>query len=637
MDLRNIRDDINVPVVPADLLVAPKVGAATVALPAGVLELDTLSSSESGPSEGLLPPVLVAPMVSSFLCSDDYELDTKLSERHVSSSPHDAMIPTAPILPAPPIIVAPSTYIISPIVVPPGVRRRRDILIRPGQDILVGRLYRTYLGRPCRTLTARKSVRPLPSHRLALRYTSHHLDCFTSGSSSDHSSFDHSSADHSPADHTSGHSTSDQFLSGNTSPTTTISDSFAPSRFIYPPPARTLWGSPATNVPLSTPASGSLVPNHVDLLPPRKRFRDSYSSEDSIEEDIDAYVLADIKADVVATEAATDIDVKAGVDAGIGIEVKDDIKDEDDGEAESNDGGTREVGVDVVAGIDIPHDMLMSDVVEHLEQIDDPLSTVSNPISLPLTSLIGYLMSKIDGTMSLRRIKTVGTVFVGSIQSIPRPPVGLAVELSLSSYMEPRVDKHNLLRGGISVSRISSLWSIGGGMCRGGGSGGDGNAAGAVHLAKCSPAEGGTFLLNNHYASMLFDSGADRSFVSTTFSALLDVIPSTLDVSNAVELADGRVAKTNTVLRGCTLGLLVHSFNIDLMPIELGSFDVIISMDWLANHHAVIVCDDKIVCIPYGDEVLIVQGDRSVSGAGSVARAPYRLAPSEMQELSAQL
>ncbi|GJR93313.1 putative reverse transcriptase domain-containing protein [Tanacetum coccineum] len=60
----------------------------------------------------------------------------------------------------------------------------------------------------------------------------------------------------------------------------------------------------------------------------------------------------------------------------------------------------------------------------------------------------------------------------------------------------------------------------------------------------------GTFLLNNHYASMLFDSGADRSFVSTSFSALLNVVPSTLDVSYAVELADGRIMETNTVLRG---------------------------------------------------------------------------------------
>ncbi|GJW35981.1 putative reverse transcriptase domain-containing protein [Tanacetum coccineum] len=78
------------------------------------------------------------------------------------------------------------------------------------------------------------------------------------------------------------------------------------------------------------------------------------------------------------------------------------------------------------------------------------------------------------------------------------------------------------------------------------------------------------------------------------------------NVSYAVELADGRVSKTNTVLRGCTLGLIGHPFNIDLMPVELGSFEVIIGMDWLANHHAVIVCDEKIMRIPNGDEVLIV-------------------------------
>ncbi|GJS36891.1 putative reverse transcriptase domain-containing protein [Tanacetum coccineum] len=119
------------------------------------------------------------------------------------------------------------------------------------------------------------------------------------------------------------------------------------------------------------------------------------------------------------------------------------------------------------------------------------------------------------------------------------------------------------------------------------------------------------FLLNDHHAYMLFDSGTDRSFISNTFSTLLDIIPSALDISYAVELADGRTSETNTVLRGCTLGLLGHPFNIDLMPIDLGSFDVIIGMDWLAKNHAVIVCDEKIVRIPYGNEILIVQGDKS--------------------------
>ncbi|GKE16413.1 putative reverse transcriptase domain-containing protein, partial [Tanacetum coccineum] len=120
---------------------------------------------------------------------------------------------------------------------------------------------------------------------------------------------------------------------------------------------------------------------------------------------------------------------------------------------------------------------------------------------------------------------------------------------------------------------------------------------------------GGTFLLNNCYASMLFDSGADRSFVSSTFSALLDITPSILDTSYAIKLADGRISKTNIVLRGCTLGLLGHLFDIDLMPIELGSFDVIVGMDWLAKYHALIICDEKVVRIPYRDKVLIIQGD----------------------------
>ncbi|GKE14477.1 putative reverse transcriptase domain-containing protein [Tanacetum coccineum] len=128
----------------------------------------------------------------------------------------------------------------------------------------------------------------------------------------------------------------------------------------------------------------------------------------------------------------------------------------------------------------------------------------------------------------------------------------------------------------------------------------------------------GMFLLNNHYASMIFDSGIDQSFVSTTFSTLLDITSDTLDVSYAVELADGRISETNTVLRGCTLGLLGHPFNIDLMPVKLGSFDAIIGMDWLANHHAVIICDEKVVRIPYGDEVLTVQGD--IDGKGEKSK-----------------
>nr|GEW86576.1 RNA-directed DNA polymerase [Tanacetum cinerariifolium] len=178
-----------------------------------------------------------------------------------------------------------------------------------------------------------------------------------------------------------------------------------------------------------------------------------------------------------------------------------------------------------------------------------------------------------------------------------------------------------------------------------------------------------------------------RSFVSSTFSALLEVVPSTLDTSYVVELVNGRILETNVILRGCTLGLLRHPFDIDLMPIELGSFDVIIGMDWLAKYHVLIVCDEKFVRIPYGDEVLMKgchaylaqvtfekAGDKSeekrledvlivwefpelfpedlprlpptrqvefhtdlVPGTAPIARAPYRLTLAKMQELSNQL
>ncbi|GKB28793.1 putative reverse transcriptase domain-containing protein [Tanacetum coccineum] len=105
----------------------------------------------------------------------------------------------------------------------------------------------------------------------------------------------------------------------------------------------------------------------------------------------------------------------------------------------------------------------------------------------------------------------------------------------------------------------------------------------------------GTFLLNNRYASILFDTGADRSFMSTAFSSKIDIMPSTLDHYYNVELADGRIIGLNTILRGCTLNFLNHPFNINLMTVELGSFDAVIGMDWLAKYQAIIVCAEKIV------------------------------------------
>ncbi|GKF23436.1 reverse transcriptase domain-containing protein, partial [Tanacetum coccineum] len=121
----------------------------------------------------------------------------------------------------------------------------------------------------------------------------------------------------------------------------------------------------------------------------------------------------------------------------------------------------------------------------------------------------------------------------------------------------------------------------------------------------------GTFLLNDRYSSILFDTGADRIFVSTIFRSLIDITPTTLDHYYDVELVNGKIIRINTIIRGCTLNFLNHPFNINLMPVELGSFDVIIGMDWLAKYHAIIDCAKKIVRIPRGSETLIVHGDRS--------------------------
>ncbi|GJT91966.1 putative reverse transcriptase domain-containing protein [Tanacetum coccineum] len=148
---------------------------------------------------------------------------------------------------------------------------------------------------------------------------------------------------------------------------------------------------------------------------------------------------------------------------------------------------------------------------------------------------------------------------------------------------------------------------------------------------------------------------ADRCFVSTTFSTLLDITPDNLEVSYAIKLADKRISETNIILRGCMLGLLGHPFNIDLMPVELGSFDII-GMDWLANHHAKETKDklkekllEDVPIIRDFPKVFLEDFPRLppmrqvkfqidlVPGAAPVACAPYRLAPKKLQELSTQL
>ncbi|KAI3776076.1 hypothetical protein L1987_45837 [Smallanthus sonchifolius] len=217
----------------------------------------------------------------------------------------------------------------------------------------------------------------------------------------------------------------------------------------------------------------------------------------------------------------------------------------------------------------------------------------------------------------------------------------------------------------------------------------------------------GTFLVNSQYASILFDTGADKSFVSLNFEPLLAKTRSLLEKTFTVEVANGDSLTIESIIYDCSLELNDHTFPINLVPMPLGSFDIIIGMDWLSNHHAEIICFEKCIRIPLPSrETLRVFGEKPCKGlnlmscttaqkylrkkyvaflahivqkdvkkksiqdipiirdfpevfpedlsglppvrqvdirielvpeAKPVARAPYRLAPSEMQELASQL
>ncbi|GJT60259.1 putative reverse transcriptase domain-containing protein, partial [Tanacetum coccineum] len=167
----------------------------------------------------------------------------------------------------------------------------------------------------------------------------------------------------------------------------------------------------------------------------------------------------------------------------------------------------------------------------------------------------------------------------------------------------------------------------------------------------------GMFTLNNHFATTLFDSGADYSFVSTTFIPLLGIEPNELGFKYEIEIASGQLVEIDKVIKGCKLEIDGHIFDIDFIPFGHGSFDVIIGMDWLSNHKAKLICHEKVVSIPLLDgKVLRVLGERPEEKArllmsvkasdkkqGEILvvrdfpESPCHLAPSELEELSGQL
>ncbi|GKA04551.1 putative reverse transcriptase domain-containing protein [Tanacetum coccineum] len=111
-----------------------------------------------------------------------------------------------------------------------------------------------------------------------------------------------------------------------------------------------------------------------------------------------------------------------------------------------------------------------------------------------------------------------------------------------------------------------------------------------------------TFSLNNQFATVLFDSEADFSFISTKFAPLLNVEPCTVNPGYVIEIANGKSVEVDKGIRDCKLELGNSLFTIDLIPLGHGSFDVIMGMDWLSKNEVVIVCHEKVV------EILIKAG-----------------------------
>ncbi|XP_076935629.1 uncharacterized protein LOC143602398 [Bidens hawaiensis] len=195
-----------------------------------------------------------------------------------------------------------------------------------------------------------------------------------------------------------------------------------------------------------------------------------------------------------------------------------------------------------------------------------------------------------------------------------------------------------------------------------------------------------TFLLNKLQASVLFDSGASRSFVSTAFCAMYNKSSKRVGDVFEVEIVVGNFVTVSKAIQGCHIELSRYMFPVWLYLMPLGCFDGVLRMDWLASVNSHIICGPKLVRLTaldgsqitvsggcgaylayamnvrtsfvsigdvpivqdypdvFPDDLSDVSSDRKdefqidlVHAAKPIARAPYRLAPNEMKELMDQL
>ncbi|GKC05563.1 hypothetical protein Tco_0997173 [Tanacetum coccineum] len=340
-----------VPIAPTDPIVAPKVGAVSIISPTGVLDLvDYSSSSNSDPLEDSLHVAPELPLVSPFLCSDNSEANNESGPVEQRPERHESLAPL-------------SEFPLSLVVAPPEIRRRPAILVRTDEAIPFGRPYHTHPNGPGKLLTARKRVGPFPARRLAWRRVSHRsLDhhsspYFTSYSSSSSSSSDSSS------DISSGSS----------------SYSYSDSSLVHSS------GCDASGFYALEVCTIALAD-----LPPRKRFRDSYSSKASGEEHMEIGMRVEV--------ATSDI-----------------REDEEEFEAEASAGGMMEIEVDplVTGGISEPtkgdaHDLecTLYDISRYMSKV--PLDRITEFETAQRQLEAGQLMASGKRAGLANRVRSLG-------------------------------------------------------------------------------------------------------------------------------------------------------------------------------------------------------------------------------------
>ncbi|GJS59865.1 hypothetical protein Tco_0654649 [Tanacetum coccineum] len=435
----------------------------------------------------------------------------------------------------------------------------------------------------------RECLGPLPARRLASRHASprssyHHP---SSSSSSSDSSLVHSSGLDAPDQAHSGSSTRDvpPRLCYPLRRAPRRNEAFhrwcaAPLSTLYPPTHQVSSGdfiretpvkfilhillgpslqgyvdSPVDYVPSSTQVMGSLTPTHADLLPPRKRFRDSYLFEASIEEDTEV--------DPIETEC-------------------------------NNFGGfTQEnhrerCSIRFIIGEELLK--LMTEVYCPRNKIQRLETKLSN-LSVKNNDMATYTQSTHKATRFYSNFQQLDGSKVEGLcckkcknkrrlnnnygnnrrQQPPHKRQNTRGQNVARAYTAGNNEK-NSYRGTLSFCNNCKLHHEG--QCTA-------KCRNYIYWKDCPKAKnqnrGNKERVPNARGKAYVLGGGDANRVFQHYrGALLDIIPSTLDVSYAIELADGRTSETNIVLRGCTLGLLGHPFNIDPMPIDLGSFDVII-------------------------------------------------------------